>query len=315
MITDDKHLGRLNLLFMDVIELDTEARERILEKEAASNPTLVAEVRKLLAVDTTALDGAFTQAIAEAKFGEARGPYDELVGSTLGQYKLVSVLGRGGAGTVYLGARSQRQYGSHVAIKVVGTPVVNSTLVQRFNSEHEILASLDHSNIARLLDAGESEMGYPYLVMEYVHGMPIDKFCDEHSLSIEARLKLFLHVCMAVQYAHKNLVVHRDLKPGNILVTEAGEPKLLDFGIAKLLVSTTPGPALTRLNDRALTPAYASPEQIAGGQITTASDVYALGVILYELLTASLPTPCSMSINLSWSDASASSIHPNRVLP
>ncbi len=289
MNTDDHHLARLNRLFMDVVDLDADARERLLEKEAVSDPALVAEVRTLLAVDCTEDFGRITRAIAEAKFGEARGPYDELVGTTLSHYKLISVLGRGGAGTVYLGTRAGRQYAAHVAVKVVGTPVTNEALLQRFNSEHEILASLDHPNIARLLDAGESEGGYPYLVMEYVHGMPIDRFCDEHRLSIESRLRLFLRVCTAVHYAHANLIVHRDLKPGNILVTDAGEPKLLDFGIAKLLASTTPSPALTRLNDRALTPAYASPEQISGRPITTVSDVYSLGVILYELLSGVPP--------------------------
>jgi tetratricopeptide (TPR) repeat protein len=161
----------------------------------------------------------------------------------------------------------------------------------RFRAERQILASLNHANIARLLDAGETGDGQPYLVMEYVHGEPVDRYCDRQQLDLNARLKLFLEVCHAVQYAHQNLIVHRDLKPANILVTAEGSPKLLDFGIAKLLDTGEAQAmiALTRMNDRLLTPEYASPEQILGRQVTTASDVYALGVVLYELLTGLRP--------------------------
>jgi tetratricopeptide (TPR) repeat protein len=161
----------------------------------------------------------------------------------------------------------------------------------RFRAERQILASLNHANIARLLDAGETGDGQPYLVMEYVHGEPVDRYCDRQQLDLNARLKLFLEVCNAVQYAHQNLIVHRDLKPANILVTAEGSPKLLDFGIAKLLDTGEAQAmiALTRMNDRLLTPEYASPEQILGRQVTTASDVYALGVVLYELLTGLRP--------------------------
>src|SRR5690606_6483194 len=168
-----------------------------------------------------------------------------------------------------------------------------------FRAERQILASLNHANISRLLDAGETEEGQPYLVMEYVHGEPVDHYCDTRQLDLQARLQLFLEICNAVQYAHQNLIVHRDLKPANILVTSEGVPKLLDFGIAKLLDAGDAAAvlALTRMNDRLLTPEYASPEQILGRTVTTASDVYALGVVLYELLTGLRPytVPASAS--------------------
>lgn len=220
-----------------------------------------------------------------------------LTGSNVGSYSLVSVLGRGGAGTVYLGERADQQYSAQVAIKIVDHTAVQTSLGVRFRAERQILASLNHSNIARLLDAGETDDGQAYLVMEYVRGEPVDRFCDGQRLDIRARLRLFLDICAAVQYAHQNLIVHRDLKPGNILVTEEGATKLLDFGIAKLL-GTGDFRELTQLtqhNDRLLTPEYASPEQIIGQAVTTASDVYSLGVVLYQLLCGLRPYEVSGS--------------------
>lgn len=214
-----------------------------------------------------------------------------MIGSSVGRYSLVSVLGRGGAGTVYLGERADQQYSAKVAIKVVEHSAVQTSLGARFRAERQILASLNHPNIARLLDAGETDDGQAYLVMEYVQGEALDRFCDAQRLDIRARLRLFLDICAAVQYAHQNLIVHRDLKPGNILVTSEGVPKLLDFGIAKLL-DTGDFRELTQLtqhNDRLLTPDYASPEQIIGQAVTTASDVYSLGVVLYQLLCGVRP--------------------------
>ena len=210
------------------------------------------------------------------------------------------MLGHGGTGTVYLGERADRQYSAQVAVKIVDNGTMQGELGLRFRAERQILASLNHANIARLLDAGETEEGNPYLVMEYVHGEPLDRYCDRQQLGVRERLQLFLDICSAVQYAHQNLVVHRDLKPANILVTAEGAPKLLDFGIAKLLDvggEAAAAMALTRMNDRLLTPEYASPEQILGRPVTTASDVYALGVVLYELLTGLRPyvVPASAS--------------------
>lgn len=213
-----------------------------------------------------------------------------LLGKVVGQYRMACVLGNGGSGTVYLGERADQQYSAQVAVKVIdeSAPV---TFGLRFRWERQILADLNHPNIARLLDAGETEARQPYLVMEYIHGEAVDRYCDRNRLDVHARLELFLQICGAVQYAHQNLIVHRDIKPANILVTAEGVPKLLDFGIAKLLHASdvTHASELTRVNDRLLTPEYASPEQILGNTVTTASDVYSLGVVLYLLLTGLRP--------------------------
>ena len=190
-------------------------------------------------------------------------------------------------GTVYLAARADDQYHKQVAIKVV-RGLDGTEIVRHLRRERQILAGLEHPNIARLLDGGTTDDGLPYFAMQYVEGVPIDRFCDDGKLSVQERLRLFQGVCAAVQYAHRNLVVHRDIKPGNILVTTEGVPKLMDFGIAKLLNPEIAGEAPTA-SGLAMTPDYASPEQARGGVITTATDVYSLGVVLYELLTGHRP--------------------------
>ncbi|MGH8176731.1 MAG: protein kinase domain-containing protein [Steroidobacter sp.] len=210
----------------------------------------------------------------------------------------MSVLGRGGAGTVYLAERADQQFSAKAAVKVID-PTAALDLGLRFRAERQILATLNHPNIARLLDAGETEQGQPYLVMEYVEGRTLDTYCDEERLSLRARLSLFIEICAAVQYAHQNLIIHRDIKPANVVVTADGTPKLLDFGIAKLMHARDLGRTaeLTRMNDRVLTPEYASPEQIMGGAITTSSDVYSLGVVLYRLLSGLRPYELPESSN------------------
>ncbi|USN99147.1 MAG: protein kinase [Phycisphaeraceae bacterium] len=212
-------------------------------------------------------------------------PVDRIEG-----YTLMGQIGRGGMGTVYLAQRHDDRFRKRVAIKVMRRGMDTEEMLERFRLERQVLGALNHPNIARLFDAGATADGRPYFVMEHIEGIPIDAYCDEHNLSIPERVKLFTKVCAAVHYAHQNLIVHRDLKPSNILVTAEGEPKLLDFGIAKLLNPELLGlPALTRADQRIMTYEYASPEQVQGQQITTASDVYALGVILYELLTGHRP--------------------------
>ncbi len=209
----------------------------------------------------------------------------------IGSYRLEGLIGAGGMGAVYLATRADREYEQKVAIKLLHAGAASSELVRRFRAERQILAVLDHPEISRLLDGGTDVDGRPYLVMEYVDGTPLDRYCDEHQLGVRQRIELFLKVCDPVAFAHRRLVVHRDLKPGNILVTEKGEPKLLDFGIAKLLdpAAIPGGDEATRTGLRPMSPAYASPEQIRGRPITTGSDVYSLGVMLYKLLARTLP--------------------------
>jgi serine/threonine protein kinase len=211
-------------------------------------------------------------------------------GRELRGYTLIREIGRGGMGSVYLAERSDGTYHKQVAIKLIGRGSNNAEITERFQREREILASLDHPNIARLIDGGSTEEGLPYFVMEFVEGRPIHRWCNEHKLNVSQRLELFRSVCGAVQYAHQHLVVHCDLKPSNILVAEDGTVKLLDFGIAKLLKpKPTDSLEATLTLLWAMTPDYASPEQVKGEAISTLTDVYSLGVVLYELLTSRLP--------------------------
>ena len=209
-------------------------------------------------------------------------------GDRIGPYRIVRTLGVGGMGEVYLAERADHEFDRQVAIKVVHGGTLRRAIQSRFKIERQILAQLDHPNIAHLLDGGTLSDGTAYIAMEYVDGVPIDAYCDANRLDVPARLRLFQIVCAAVHYAHQNLVVHRDLKPSNILVTSAGVPKLLDFGIAKLLddgLAVQHTVAMTHADLRMMTPDHASPEQVRGLPITTSSDVYVLGVLLYKLLT------------------------------
>ncbi|MFV2091422.1 MAG: serine/threonine protein kinase, partial [Pseudomonadales bacterium] len=232
------------------------------------------------------LTDAFADLEEEIDSGES-----SRVGMRLGAFELTRLVGRGGNASVYLGERVDAQYHQQVAVKIIHQGLAGRDGELRFRAERQILANLDHPNIARLLDGGTTAAGLPYLVMEYIDGEPIDVYCDERRLSVDARLGLFSEVCAAVQYAHQNLIVHRDLKPANVLVGADGIPKLLDFGIAKLLDADRLHQtlALTRADTRLLTLEYASPEQVKGEAITTASDIYTLGVMLYELLTGQMP--------------------------
>ena len=210
----------------------------------------------------------------------------------IGAYRIVRALGEGGMGTVYLAVRDDDVFRKRVALKVLKRGTDTEAVVRRFRTERQILAGLDHPNIARLLDGGTTDNGLPYLVMEYVEGTPLDDYADAHGLDTTSRIRLFLQLCAAVQYAHQNLVIHRDIKPANVLVTVDGVPKLLDFGIAKLLNADMLGQTMaipTGPGLQLLTPDYASPEQVRGEQMTTATDIYSLGISLYELLTGRRP--------------------------
>ncbi|MFT5145111.1 MAG: serine/threonine protein kinase, partial [Thalassolituus oleivorans] len=216
---------------------------------------------------------------------------DSLTGTHVGPYRLIRPIGHGGMGQVYLAMRDDKSYTRYVAVKVIKRGMDTEEILNRFRMERRILASLAHPNIARLLDGGATQDGLSYFVMEFIEGEPIIEFCDSRKMPVRRRLELFRQVCGAVQFAHQNLVVHRDLKPANILVTPDGQAKLLDFGIAKVINPNLAGYTvpMTQANVRVMTPEYASPEQMRGGTVTTASDVYQLGILLYELLTGSRP--------------------------
>jgi len=265
-----------------VIDLPENERGVRLDELCGDRSQLRAEVESLLAAHRNA--GAFLKVDTEVNSK----PYScaSLTGRQLGSYRLLDVIGSGGMGTVYRAERTDGQFQKQVAIKVVPAAIHSPELQRRFSSEQQILASLEHPNIARLYDAGISAEGVPYFVMEYVDGVPIDQYCDSHRLRTKERLKLFETVCESVQYAHRHLVVHRDLKPANILVSADGIPKLLDFGVAKILDPWGSGLVeATHSLLNPMTPGYASPEQARGEKVTTASDIYSLGVVLYELLT------------------------------
>ncbi len=212
---------------------------------------------------------------------------EPMTGRQLGVYQLVRRVGQGGMAAVFLAERNDGEFRQQVAIKLVSPGSDTDEVLSRFRTERQTLAGLDHPNIVKLLDGGSTPEGLPYLVMDYVEGSAIDRYCDNHKLSVEERLRLFARVCEAVEYAHEKRIVHRDLKPGNILVTAEGVPKLLDFGIAKLLEPSAL--VLTHTGSRCMTPAYASPEQVRGKPVTTATDIYSLGAVLYELLTGQRP--------------------------
>lgn len=284
---DDARRRRIDGLFESALARPKAARDAWLKETCGDDDGLLNEVRELLAAHGRA-DG-----ILEADLGRLRA---EAAGEApserrIGRYRVLRELGRGGMGVVYLGERDDGQFRRLVAIKVLRAGPDADELRARFVAERQILASLDHPNIAQLLDAGVTDGQLPYLVMEYVDGLPITTYCDRHRMDVPARLRLFQDVCAAAHHAHRNLVVHRDLKPGNILVTESGHVKLLDFGIAKLQnpgLSGVPFP-VTRSSLRVMTPEYASPEQIRGEPLSTTSDVYSLGVVLYELLAGCRP--------------------------
>lgn len=267
-------------------------RAALLDSACAGDAGLRREVESLLASENT----GFTRSSAFADGMKLLEQRVEKLNQqrSLGAYRILREIGRGGMGTVYEAARADDAFQKIVAIKIIRRGLDTEDLIERFRSERQILAMLDHPNITRLLDAGSTDDGLPYFVMEYIEGEPIDVYCERCKLPIAARLKLFQSVCAAVSYAHRNLVIHRDIKPGNVLVTKEGVPRLADFGIAKLL---DPGSSLqqTLTAIHPLTPEYASPEQIRGQPVTTATDVYSLGVLLYVLLTGARPYPGAMS--------------------
>jgi eukaryotic-like serine/threonine-protein kinase len=285
---DTQRLARIDALFERALDAPPERRGDLLRAEC-TDPDLLSEVEALLelagSTDRRIVPaGAWPADLLAGALGEEGAALAP--GSRLGAYRILDELGRGGMGVVYRAERADDAFEQIVAVKVIKRGADTDEVVRRFEQERQILASLQHANVARLLDGGSTADGRPYLVMEFVAGQPIDRACDEDRLDLDTRLDLLQVAVRAVQHAHQNLVVHRDLKPSNILVTDDGEVKLLDFGIAKLLQEDG---QLTLPAGGALTPDYASPEQLRGGTITTASDVYQFGLLLYELITGVRP--------------------------
>ncbi len=281
--------SQIEEVFVAALEKGPDSRPTFLDESCKDDPELRREVDSLLASHVEAEGLLETPAFAFAG-GMFEATAKPAGGSRIGPYKLEREIDEGGMGVVFLATRDDDQYQKRVAVKLIKHGFDTETIRRRFRHERQILANLEHQNIARLLDGGTSADGRPYLVMEFVEGEPITRYSDAHQMTIEQRLKLFLKVCAAVHFAHQNLVIHRDIKPGNVLVTESGEPKLLDFGIAKLLAQDEQSPdehTVTLM--RVMTPDYASPEQVRGEQVTTATDVYSLGVLLYELLCGERP--------------------------
>jgi non-specific serine/threonine protein kinase/serine/threonine-protein kinase len=268
------------------ISLEAARRARYLDEACAGDVALRREVESLLDAHERAGSRFLNETPPLMELAEPGAGGEARTGRRIGAYQLEELMGHGGMGEVFAAVRADGQYRKQVALKLVRSGYDSAFVLERFRGERQILASLDHPNIARLLDGGTTEEGIPFLVMERVDGVPIDSYCNDHRLDVTARLHLFRQVCGAVQYAHQRLVIHRDIKPGNILVTQDGTPKLLDFGIAKILDESGNTEA-TLL--RPMTPEFASPEQILGWPVTTGTDVYSLGVVLYRLLTGASP--------------------------
>ena len=278
---------RIDALLDEGLELAT--TERAAWLDGIKDPKIRQAVERLLDADADASEvlDADVAAYAAPLLPAASGDTRDWTGVRIGAYRIEREIARGGMGRVFLAARADGAFEQQVALKLLRPGLDTEDIRQRFRTERQILASLDHPNIARLLDGGVTEAGQPFLAMDYVEGQPIDAYCDERRLSIEDRLRLFLPIADAVHHAHQRLVVHRDLKPSNLLVTPDGTPRLLDFGIAKLLDATDD--TQTQTGHRWMTSAYAAPEQVQGKTVTTATDVYQLGAVLYELLTGHRP--------------------------
>lgn len=280
--------AKISEIIETALEKPETERAAFLTAVCGQDTDLRAEIESLLSYEETEADVFEKNRITTPIFVDNDKLTDNFIGKQISKYKITKLLGEGGMGAVFLGERTDGDFDQQVAIKLLKQGFVSKIALNRFVSERRILARLHHRYIAQLIDGGTTDDGMPYLIMEYVEGLPLLDYCREKNLGLKVRLEIFQNICSAVQYAHQHLVIHRDLKPSNILVIEDGSPKLLDFGISKL-VSQDDDAQQTQTEFRALTPAYASPEQIRGEPISTASDVYSLGVILYELLTGKRP--------------------------
>ncbi|MBP6596812.1 MAG: serine/threonine protein kinase, partial [Arenimonas sp.] len=294
---DTERWTALSALLDELLELDPPVRARRLAEVGAADPALAEELQRMLALEDARPDFLAESVVSAAAFAPQPG-------QSIGPYRLERPLGEGGMGQVWLALRADGLYQRRVALKLLRPGLGDAGLRTRFTRERQILARLGHAHIARLLDAGVSSDGQPYLALDYVQGEAITQYAQQLNLPVRERLALFLQVCAAVSHAHANLVVHRDLKPSNIMVTSAGEVCLLDFGIAKLL-DESPGDhaEITGTGTRAFTLHYAAPEQLRNGVITTMTDVYSLGVVLYELLTGRKPYDPARPTDAAWEEA------------
>jgi serine/threonine protein kinase/Tfp pilus assembly protein PilF len=282
---------RVEEIFEAALAEPIEQRENFLDQACGSDIELRSQIAAMLAADEaeSSLDSSIGN-LAAMVFVTERNESDENIGRRVGNYKIVREIGRGGMGAVYEAIRDDAEFHQRVALKLIKRGMDTDFILRRFRQERQILANLNHPFIARLFDGGTTEDGLPYFVMENVEGLPVDQYCARNELSLDEKLRLFVRICIAVAYAHKVQIVHRDIKPANILVTDGGEVKLLDFGIAKILNNEQPNETVDSVAGRLMmTPKYASPEQVRGQPATPASDIYSLGVLLYELLTGKYP--------------------------
>ncbi len=290
----DKNIwSDIKAIFYEAISLDENQRETYIDR-VCTNAELKQEVLTLLHAHNNS-ENYLEQSVII--LDPVKENINFFIGKLFGKYKIVKLIARGGMGLVYLGERDD-EVKQQAAVKIISPGFVSESVLKRFRNERQTLANLNHPNISRLLDAGITVDGIQFLVMEYIDGIPVDEYCDKNNLNIKERMKLFLKIASVVQYAHHNLVIHRDLKPSNILITPDGEPKLLDFGIAKILDKDgSDNENLTIKGITNFTPEYASPEQVMGENITTASDVYSLGIVLYKLLTGHNPYKINSSLS------------------
>ncbi|NBC64355.1 MAG: tetratricopeptide repeat protein [Bacteroidetes bacterium] len=276
---------KIETICQEAMTLRGKERTTYIENSCAGDPDLFEEVKSLLEhEDPDWMEAPLVEVQSSMLFTDE----EKAEQQNIGPYRLIRKIGSGGMGHVYLAVRNDQQFERLVALKVIRSGVVSDDILSRFYEERQILATLNHPNIARLFDGGTTADKLPWFAMEFVKGTPVTDYCERHQSTLDERLDLFLEICSAVQYAHQNLIVHRDLKPANILITETGRPKLLDFGIAKLM-DFEQSPGVTQYQNRLMTPEYASPEQVRSESISTVSDLYSLGVLLYELLTGDLP--------------------------
>lgn len=283
--------------YTELLEMSEDEQLQFVEKLQAENPEAASMLKTLLNDESET--NLFLDSPAISKIRESEKPAEvDLIGTQIGKYKLKFLIGIGGMGKVYLADRTDLEAHQQVAVKIISTGFLNDIYKKRFDRERKILSRLNHPHITRIYDGGISEKGMPFIIMEFVEGKPLLEYAADHELSLEKRLELFLDLCSAVDYAHRNFIMHRDLKPGNILVTNHGIVKVIDFGIAKILEENETDDDLTVMGYIPLTPAYASPEQLKGQPLTVASDLYSLGVILFELITGNKPFPGSTRSSL-----------------